>query len=191
MRRSQFPRGRVALLASGLLLLGACSQSPGRNDDAPDALAVSAPTLTESEAATLSSAGVGVVHHIVTARTLIAGGRVEEARNELVQARALLESLRKGSPAVRAESRNRHAREHLRTGEAQALTGKPAPTQADRDRVDAALAPTAVQLHLAAAMRSLESGEHSAAIDHLGAAEEAVQILVAAVAGREEAPAIN
>jgi hypothetical protein len=59
------------------------------------------------------------VHHIVTARTQIEGGRVENAWNELVQARALL-----------------------------------------------------------------EDGESSAAIDHLDAAEEAVQLMVAAVATR-------
>jgi hypothetical protein len=191
MDRLHSARACLAVLAPALLVLGGCFEAPGRSRSGPAVPRVSAPPLTESEAATLSSAGVGVVHHIVTARTQIEGHRVEEARNELVQARALLENLLKGSRAVRVESRISHDRERLRNEEAQALTGELASIYDGRDRVEAAVAPAAVWMHLAAAVRSLERGERSSAIDHLGAAEEAVQLMVAAVAAREVAPTIN
>ena len=233
MHRSHSDRVHLAVLASALLVFGACSEAPRRDGGSAAVPAVSAPPLTESEAATLSSAGVGVVHHIVTARTQVERGRVEDAWNELVQARDLLENLLKESPAVRAKSRIWHVRERLRTEEAQALTGELAPIYDDLDRVEAAVAPAAVRVHLAAAMLSLEHGEGSTAIDHLGAAdasmlltardlpvartyflvhealvsltqedparagraldaaEEAVQLMVAAVATQEDATAIN
>jgi len=127
--------------------------------------------LTESEAATLSSAGVGVVHRIVTARTQIERGRDENAWYELVQARSLLEDLLQESAAVRVQSRIWHVRERLRSEEAQALAGEIAPIYDDLDHVEAAAAPAAVRVHLAAALHSLERGERSAADDHLGAAE--------------------
>jgi hypothetical protein len=111
------------------------------------------------------------VHHIVTARTQIERGGVENAWNELVQARALLENLLKESPAVRAKSRIWHVRERLQTGDTQALIDELAPIYDDLDRVEAAVASAAVRVHLAAAMASLEQGEDSTAIDHLGAAD--------------------
>ena len=95
------------------------------------------------------------------------------------------------SPAVRAKSRIRHVRERLRTEDTQALIDELAPIYDDLDRVEAPVAPAAVWVRLGAAMASLEDGESSAAIDYLDAAEEAVQLMVAAVATRKSATAIN
>jgi hypothetical protein len=171
MHHSHFHRVHLAVLASALLVFGACSEAPRRDGGSAAVPAVSEPPLTESEAATLSSAGVGVVHHIVTARTQIERGRVENAWNELVQARALLENLLKESPAVRAKSRIWHVRERLRAEDTQALIEELAPIYDDLDQMEAALVPAAVRVHLDAAMVSLEHGEGSTAIDHLGAAD--------------------
>ena len=233
MHGSHSHRVHLAILAAALLVFGACSEAPRSDGGSAAVPAVSAPPLTETDAATLSSAGVGVVHHIVTARTQIERGRVENAWNELMHARALLENILKESPAVRAKSRIWHVRERLRTEDTQALIDELAPIYDDLDRVEAAVAPAAVRVHLAAAMSSLEHAEGSTAIDHLGAAdasivlnardlpvartymlvyealvsltrddsagagraldaaEEAVQLMVAAVATREGTTAIN
>jgi len=176
MHHSHSPRAHLVVLASVLLVLGACSEAPGRGDGSAAVPAVSAPPLTEFEAATLSSAGVGVVHHIVTARTQVERGRVEDAWNELVQARDLLENLLKESPAVRAKSRIWHVRERLQTEEAQALIDELAPIYDDLDRVEAAAAPAAVRAHLAAAALSLEHGDRSTATDRLGAADASMTL---------------
>jgi hypothetical protein len=176
VHRSQAQLTHLAFLASMLLVLGACSDASRRDGGGAVVPAVSAPPLTESQAATLSSAGVGVVHRIVTARTQIESGRVEEARYELVQARCLLENLLKESPAARAKSRIWRVRERLRSEEAQALAGELAPIYDDLDRVGAAVAPAAVRVHLAAALRALENGERSAAVDHLRAAEASMAL---------------
>jgi hypothetical protein len=176
VHRSHAQRVQVVFLASVLLVLGACSEASRRHGGGAVVPAVSAPPLTESEAATLSSAGVGVVHRIVTARTQIERGRVEEARYELVQARSLLENLLKESPAVRAKTGIWRVRERLGSEEAQALAGELAPIYDDLDHVEAAVAPAAVRVHLAAALRALERGERSAAVDHLRAAESSMAL---------------
>lgn len=163
----------LSLATSGAVMAAAQPSASGGIQE--EVNVVPAKTISPSEEAVISSAGVKVLRHIAEARAKIKDKDAAAAKAELAQAEKLLDIIQEALPVTKVKDHIWVAKKHLEYEDTQEVLPDLIPIYASLDELVDVMPVAQAKQHLKNAEKQLKAGDKQKAKEALDATDAALQ----------------